>query len=80
MTYVTLSSKNQITLPAKVLAAMGLKPSDRIEIESAGGELRLRKVPDLMALKGSLKGLKVVADEKAGMMRAVAAHVNGKRV
>ena len=78
MTYATLSSKNQITLPAKVLAAMGLKPSDRIEIESAGGELRLRKAADFMSLKGSLKGRKTV-DERSGMMKAVAAHVMGKR-
>jgi AbrB family looped-hinge helix DNA binding protein len=78
MTYATISSKNQITLPAKALAALGLKASDRIEIESAGGELRLRKAADFLSLKGSLKGRKIV-DERAGMMKAVAAHVTGKR-
>jgi AbrB family looped-hinge helix DNA binding protein len=78
MAYATISSKNQVTLPAKLLAAMGLKPSDRIEIERAGDELRLRKAADFLSLKGSLKGLKV-ADERAGMLKAVAAHLKGKR-
>jgi AbrB family looped-hinge helix DNA binding protein len=78
MTYATISSKNQITLPAKLLAAMGLKPSDRIEIAQQGGELRLRKIPDFLSLKGSLKGPRV-PNERELMMRAVGAHVTGRK-
>ena len=78
MTYATISSKGQITLPVKLLAAMGLKPSDRIEIAKEGGAICLRKAVDLLALRGSLKGLKA-ADERGAMMRGVASHARGKR-
>ena len=73
MTYATISSKGQITLPVKFLRGLGLGPKDRIEIEEAQGELRIRKAVDFLALKGSLKS-KHVGDERAIMMRAVGAH------
>ena len=41
----TISSKNQITLPAHLLREMGLTPGDRMAITRDGGRLILRVRP-----------------------------------
>ncbi len=79
MTYATLSSKNQITLPVEYLRDLGLKPKDRIEIREVDGQLVLRKAPDFFALKGFLKGRRAPKDLRGAMMDAVADHVMGRR-
>ena len=78
MTYATISSKGQITLPVKFLRGLGLKPKDRIEIDQAKNELRIRKAVDFLSLKGSLKS-KRVANERENMMRAVGEHHAARR-
>ena len=60
-------------MPVHFLRGLGLKPKDRIEIDQAKGELRIRKAVDFLALRGSLKS-KHVGNEREVMMRAVAAH------
>lgn len=56
--HVTITSKRQVTFPAAVLAALGAKPGDRLELQpSAGGYvLRARRVDHgrLAPLKGKL--------------------------
>jgi bifunctional DNA-binding transcriptional regulator/antitoxin component of YhaV-PrlF toxin-antitoxin module len=81
MTYATISSKGQITLPVKFLRGLGLKPKDRIEIEQSGDQLKIRKADDFLALRGSLKGRgpKDLKEIKAAMMKGVAAHVMGRK-
>jgi bifunctional DNA-binding transcriptional regulator/antitoxin component of YhaV-PrlF toxin-antitoxin module len=79
MTYATLSSKNQITLPVEYLRGLGLKPKDRLEIREEKGQLILRRAPDFFALKGFLKGHKAPKDLRGAMMDAVAEHVIGRR-
>lgn len=79
MTYATLSSKNQITLPVEYLRHLGFKPKDRIEIREQDGQLILRKAPDFFALKGFLKGRKAPKDLRGAMMDAVSDHVLGRR-
>ena len=54
----TISSKNQITLPAHILREMGLGPGDRLAVAREGSRLVLRARPkDWVAYHGgSLKG------------------------
>lgn len=39
----TLTSKGQVTIPKHVRDQLGLKPSDKVEIDVRDGEARLRK-------------------------------------
>jgi len=41
----TISSKNQITLPAQILREMGLNPGDRLAVTREGARLVLRARP-----------------------------------
>jgi AbrB family looped-hinge helix DNA binding protein len=79
MTMTTLSSKNQITLPADVREFLHAKAGDRIMINVEGMHAVLRAVPagknrDVSKLSGALapfyKGPKV--DVKAAIMKHVA--------
>jgi bifunctional DNA-binding transcriptional regulator/antitoxin component of YhaV-PrlF toxin-antitoxin module len=78
MTYATLSSKHQVTLPVAMLRQLGLKAKDRLEIREEKGQILIRKAPDFFALKGFLKGRKRM-DERAAAMDAAADHVMGRR-
>ena len=55
----TISSKNQITLPAHLLREMGIGPGDRVAVTLEGKRLVLRPRPKdwVTYLGGSLKGL-----------------------
>jgi antitoxin ChpS len=55
----TISSKNQITLPAHLLREMGIGPGDRVAVTLEGKRLVLRPRPKdwVKYLGGSLKGL-----------------------
>jgi antitoxin PrlF len=53
-----ITSKGQITIPAPVREALGLKPGERV-VFLAGevGEFRLRRVGSIMDMYGCLAGL-----------------------
>jgi AbrB family looped-hinge helix DNA binding protein len=55
----TISSKNQITLPAHILREMGLQPGDRLAVGREGNRLILRPRPRdwVRHYAGSLAGL-----------------------
>ena len=55
----TISSKNQITLPAQLLRELGLGPGDRLAVTRDGGRLVLRARPKdwVEHYAGSLGGL-----------------------
>ncbi|HXH21851.1 MAG TPA: AbrB/MazE/SpoVT family DNA-binding domain-containing protein [Dehalococcoidia bacterium] len=55
----TISSKNQITLPAHLLREMGLGPGDRLAVGREGNRLVLRPRPRdwVRHYAGSLSGL-----------------------
>lgn len=55
----TISSKNQITLPAHLLREMGLGPGDRLAVSKEGSRLILRPRPRdwVRYHSGSLRGL-----------------------
>jgi AbrB family looped-hinge helix DNA binding protein len=58
-TVTTISSKNQITLPAHILREMGLQPGDRLAVGREGNRLVLRARPRdwVRHYAGSLSGL-----------------------
>ena len=58
-TLTTISSKNQITLPAQLLREMGLNAGDRLAIRREGNRLVLRPRPKdwVEYYGGSLRGL-----------------------
>ena len=56
MTLVTISSKNQITIPVEYLRALGLKPGKRFLVDKKNDEL------SLMPVRGS------IVDELAGSL------------
>jgi AbrB family looped-hinge helix DNA binding protein len=54
---VTVSSKGQLTLPAAVRSALGIRKGTRLRIDLEGDEVRLRPVRPLSAARGALKDL-----------------------
>ena len=67
--FVKITAKRQVTLPARVLEAMGVKPGDRIEIEEGleGFVLRARHIDRsrLAPLRGKLRRGKGTFDLEA---------------
>lgn len=55
MKEVTISSKNQITLPAKLMRELGLKPGQKTYIQKSGKKLIINTVSAVDAYAGSLK-------------------------
>lgn len=53
-----VTSKGQITIPAPVREALGLKPGEKVAFLTGGnGEFRLRRVGSIMDMYGCLAGL-----------------------
>jgi bifunctional DNA-binding transcriptional regulator/antitoxin component of YhaV-PrlF toxin-antitoxin module len=57
--FTRLSSKNQATIPVRVLAEAGLEPGDELRVEAAGpGRVTLVRVEDpLKKFAGALTGV-----------------------
>jgi antitoxin PrlF len=56
MSTSTITSKNQMTVPADVRAALGLKPGDRIRFTAlSDGGFRAEKAEGLEALRGIIR-------------------------
>jgi len=64
----TISSKNQITLPAQILREMGLAAGDRLAVTREGNRLILRARPKdwIRHHAGSLAGLYGASREEEG--------------
>lgn len=54
MTFATLSTKSQITVPAHARRALGLHPGSRVLIETLGDRIIIRTPGDLLSLGGVL--------------------------
>ena len=79
MSISIISAKGQITLPAKLRKKFGLRPNDRVVVESTGEGILIRSAGDFFELGGFLgKGLPR-EEERARMMKGIAAHFRGKR-
>ncbi len=53
---IKITAKRQVTFPARVLAALGVKPGDRLEIEEGPGGFMLRPRPIDLTRLGGLRG------------------------
>lgn len=57
MTTLTVSSKYQIVLPARMRANLGIKPGVRLHAIEYAGRIELVPVTSMQALRGSLAGI-----------------------
>lgn len=74
----TISSKGQITLPARFRKELDLKPSDRVSIETSGDSIVIRKAVDLLDLAGCLGPALPPEVEREAMMQEVVRRSLGK--
>ena len=58
MTTASLTSKGQITVPARLRKMLGLGPGDRVRFGAEGGRVFLEKEPDVSAIFGVIKARK----------------------
>ena len=63
--HATITSKNQMTVPAELRADLGLKPGDKVRLEKgADGTWRIAKSPSLASLSGIIKLDRPISDEE----------------
>ena len=79
MPVYTVSRKGQVTLPARMRRKLGIKPQDRVVIESQDDAILIKRAKDFFELKGFLGKAHPASEERAAMMKAVADHVMGGR-
>jgi AbrB family looped-hinge helix DNA binding protein len=72
MTYATVSSKGQITLPAGARRALGLRPRDRVTIRVDRQRIVLQAAPGILSLAGMAGRAVSRDDERAAAMDHVA--------
>jgi antitoxin PrlF len=58
MTYSTVTSKGQTTIPGEIRAALNIKPGDKLEYAVDGDHATVRVHPGTRALKGALASKK----------------------
>ena len=78
MTFATLSSKGQITVPADARRALGLHPGSRILIETLADRSIIRTPGNLLALGGVLGKAKSKSVEQKALGDEVAKRARGK--
>ncbi len=76
MSFATISSKGQITLPSDIRNKLDIKPKDKVEVIIRDGEIILKSVPSFRKLRGSIPGKKGSA--RRAMETAVSKHVTGE--
>ena len=78
MTFATLSSKSQITVPAGARRALGLHPGSRVLIETLGDRIIIRTPGDLLSLGGTLGKARPRSAERQAVADAAARRGRGK--
>ncbi|MBM2827937.1 MAG: AbrB/MazE/SpoVT family DNA-binding protein [Actinobacteria bacterium] len=73
MPIATLSAKGQITLPARLRKNLGMRPHDRLVIETTGDAIVIRRTADFFELEGFLGKPLPTEEERQKMLKAVAA-------
>jgi AbrB family looped-hinge helix DNA binding protein len=53
MTY-KVGPKGQVVIPKSIRDELGIEPGDEVTVEQEGDEIRIRRVADVRALRGSL--------------------------
>jgi len=57
MSTITVSSKYQIVIPARIRAALGIRPGEKLHAIEYRGRIELVPVRPAKAARGSLKGI-----------------------
>ncbi|MBI5577283.1 MAG: AbrB/MazE/SpoVT family DNA-binding domain-containing protein [Deltaproteobacteria bacterium] len=78
MPVAKISSKGQVTLPIRLRKKLGIKPQDAVVIEGTEDAILIRRPRDFFELKGFLGKALSEAEEREGMLRAVATRSRGK--
>ena len=76
MSFATISSKGQITLPSDIRSKLDIKPKDKVEVIIRDGEIILKTVPSFRKLRGSISRKKGSA--RRAMELTVSKHVTEK--
>ncbi|MEI6564963.1 MAG: AbrB/MazE/SpoVT family DNA-binding domain-containing protein [bacterium] len=77
MTFATLSSKGQLTVPVDARRALGLHPGSRMLIETLADRIIIRTPGDLLSLGGVLGKAKSRSMERKAMVGAVSKRSRG---
>ena len=77
MTFATLSSKGQLTVPAHARLALGLHPGSRVLIETLADRIVIRTPGDLLSLGGILGKAKSRSVEQKALAGEVAKRSRG---
>lgn len=75
MSLATVSSKGQITLPAKVRLKLGIRSRDKVQFFVRENEIVIKPLRSFRQLRGSVSPKK--GDQRKAMRDAVAQHVMG---
>lgn len=73
MSLATVSSKGQITLPAKIRSKLGIRSKDKVQFLVRNNEIIVRPLKSFRELRGSIAPKK--GDQRKIMRDAVARHV-----
>lgn len=73
MSLATVSSKGQITLPAKVRLKLGIRSRDKVQFFVRENEIVIKPLRSFRQLRGSVSPRK--GDQRKAMRDAVAQHV-----
>lgn len=73
----TISLKGQVTLPARLRRKLGIKPHDRVVIETTEDAILIRKASDIFELEGFLGKALPREEERKRMAARVVRRVAG---
>ena len=77
MAVATVSTKGQITLPVQIRKELGIRPHDKVTIESSSGSIVIRRARDFFEWEGFLgKGFSA-EEEREAMLRGAMERVMG---
>ena len=73
MSFATVSSKGQITLPAKIRTEFGIRSKDKVQFLVRNNEIVIKPLRSFRELRGTIAHRK--GDSRKAMRDAVAQHV-----
>ena len=77
MSLSTISTKGQITLPARLRRKLGIKAHDRVRVEFADNAIVIKPVADLFEFEGFLGKALPANVEKRRLREAASARARG---
>lgn len=79
MTFATLSSKSQLTVPVSARRALGLHPGSRVLIETLEDRIVIRSPGDLLSLGGAFGKARSRSAERSAAVREAERRSRGAR-